>query len=539
MHKTTLTLVFLFCLSRAMYGQSGQTTFDDSYIHEIRVYFQEPNFWQILTDNYFLENDNDPSTINLSLKAEVIIDGQEVSEVGVRQKGFFSNWGSGAALKKPLKLDFNEFNPEGKHDGLKSLNLQNAFKDPSFMRDVLSYQILRDFGVAAPRTAYAKVFLNDTYWGLYVMVESVNKTFLKEHFGNNDGNLYKANWTSLHYLGTNQEAYFEDFELKTNELENDWSRLIKFLKVVNQTPNNTFRDSLSKYMNLESYFKTLAVDVTIQNWDSHFDHGRNFYLYDNPVDGKFYWIPWDYNLAFATSFDYYDIALVTLRAQPDYDKILPKKVLSNTLLRKEYLETACKLHSDVFTEEHLFPVIDETESLIAQEVVGDPNKFYSDPELFHQSLDNGFTATIVDSFHFVDSVWNGTMWVVTDTTFIFEYIEEFVGLKSMISERHEDIQLELTIKYQISCTVATNTPEDALFSLDVWPNPTTDWLQIKADRPGLQYSIFDIQGRLLRRGEPQSAQFSVPVTNLPEGVYWLECKGENGRHMKKFVINRT
>ncbi|HLP96262.1 MAG TPA: CotH kinase family protein [Saprospiraceae bacterium] len=538
MHKTTLTLVSLFFLSRAVYGQSGLATFDDSYVHEIRVYFQEPNFWQILSDNYFLENDNDPATENLSLKAEVIIDGQEISEVGVRQKGFFSNWGAGDALKKPLKLDFNEFNPDGEHDNLKSLNLQNAFKDPSFMRDVLSYRILRDFGVAAPRTAYAKVFLNDTYWGLYVMVESVNKTFLKEHFGDNDGNLYKANWTSLQYLGANQEAYVEDFELKTNETENDWSRLIKFLKVVNQTPNIAFRDSLVKYMDMESYFKSMAVDVTIQNWDSHFDHGRNFYLYDNPTDGKFYWIPWDYNLAFASGFEFYDIALVNLRSQPGYDKVLPRRVLSNATLRGEYLEVACQLHQATFTEEHLFPVIDETELLIAQEVENDPNKFFHQPDVFHNSLNDGMTILQVDSFHLVDSVWNGSMWVVTDTTFIFQYVEEFVGLKSMISERHVDIQTELTNKYQISCTVATSDPEASLFLLDVWPNPATDWLQIKAEQPGLQFTIFDAQGRLLRRGEPQATQFSIPVANLPEGVYWLECRSDQGRHMKKFVINR-
>ncbi|HAD11027.1 MAG TPA: hypothetical protein DCF33_01180 [Saprospirales bacterium] len=521
-----------------MYGQSGLATFDDSYIHEIRVYFQEPDFWEILSANYFLEMDNDPTTSNSSLKAEVIIDGEEVTEVGVRQKGFFSNWGAGNALKKPLKLDFNEFNEDGKHDGLKSLNLQNAFKDPSFMRDVLSYRILRDFGVAAPRTAYAKVFLNDSYWGLYVMVESVNKTFLKEHFGDNDGNLYKANWTSLQYLGANQEAYSEDFELKTNETENDWSRLIKFLKVLNQTPNNTFRDSLSKYLELESYFKSLAVDVTIQNWDSHFDHGRNFYLYDNPSDGKFHWIPWDYNLAFASDFSMYDIALTELRSQPDYDKVLPKRTLSNTLLRKQYLEIACALHQEVFTEEHLFPLIDASEILIEADVSADPNKFYENPEFFHQSLDQGFMVTQVDSFHFVDSVWNGQMWVVTDTFFVWEYTEQFTGLKTMISERHFSIQEELANKYQISCTVSSEEPEQALFTMDIWPNPASERLQVKSGIPKLQYSIHDARGRLLLRGCPDASEFSIPLESFPDGIYWLECKGENGRYMKKFAINK-
>lgn len=536
MLKPILFAAFSCFFVQNISAQSGLKMFDNSYVHEIRVYFDEPDFWQILGNNYNLDNDSDPNTIGGSLEAEVIIDGNTVSQVGVRQKGFFSNWGSGSALKKPLKLDFNEFLEDGKYDKLKSINLQNAFKDPTFMRDMLSYQILRDFGVAAPRSSYAKVYLNDELWGLYVVVESVNKTFLKEHFGDNEGNLYKAGFTSMQYSGLDQSNYYSEFELKTNETENDWSRLVHLLKVIKNTPAALFRDSLSKYMDMESYFKTMAVDVTILNWDSHFDHGRNFYLYDNPADGKFHWIPWDYNLAFANNFDQYDLTISNLRSQFDYDKILPKRVLGNTAFKQEYLQYACQLHKEVFTPQHLNPIIDQAKALIVNDVQADPNKFYDDMEIFHESINDGIVTTVIDSFHFVDSVWNGSMWEVTDTIFIFEYTEEFIGLKSLIANRHEVLQSELENQWQITCLSDTDTPLAAGF--EAWPNPVADWLHLRLPEPGARISLYDAQGRLLKSAQFDQDAFSLSMSEHRPGVYWVECVTQQGKSTAKVLVAR-
>ena len=40
----------------------------------------------------------------------------------------------------------------------------------------------------------------------------------------------------------------------------------------------------------------------MNNWDSYIEHGRNFYLYHEPVSDLFFWIPWDYNLAIGGDF---------------------------------------------------------------------------------------------------------------------------------------------------------------------------------------------------------------------------------------------
>lgn len=531
--KKTITLLLLCIVLQSMHAQSGLQMFDNAYVHDIRIYSDEPDFWQILTDRYdaYL---NELWPVNTPLPAQVVIDGTVVDSVGVSQKGFFSNWGAGSSLKKPIKLDFNEYRDDQKYDQLRSLNLQNAFYDPTLMHDMLGYQVLRDFGLATPRTSYAKVYINDVYWGLYVVVESVNKTFLKEHFGNNDGNLYKAEDATFQYLGLNQSSYVLNFELKTNETENDWSRLIQLIKKINQTPNTTFRDTLSKYMDMESYLKTMAVDVTICNWDAHFDHGRNFYIYDNPTDGKFYWIPWDYNLAFdGNFFSQYDITFSELRADPAYDKILPKKVMANASLRAEYLNYACQLHQEIFTSEHLDPYIDQAETLITADLEADTNKFFPDINDFHLSLTEDLTVMVSDTFNTVDSIWTGNSWQVLDTSIVIEYTQIFAGLKPLIANRHLFLQEELTNSWNVSCLSPVQEP--SWYVMEVWPNPATDWLYIRVPEKGL-LRIVNASGQVIYQATPEPSEVQIPLDKVPPGVYWVELVTEHYRGIEKVVI---
>ena len=47
--------------------------------------------------------------------------------------------------------------------------------------------------MSSARHTYAKLAFDATYYGLFSVIEQVDKKFLKDHFGANDrGNLYKA-----------------------------------------------------------------------------------------------------------------------------------------------------------------------------------------------------------------------------------------------------------------------------------------------------------------------------------------------------------
>src|SRR5205085_10908381 len=56
----------------------------------------------------------------------------------------------------------------------------------------ICWELFRSAGVPAPRVTNARVKLNGRDLGLYVLIEGVNKTFLKRYFQNAQGNLYEG-----------------------------------------------------------------------------------------------------------------------------------------------------------------------------------------------------------------------------------------------------------------------------------------------------------------------------------------------------------
>ena len=77
--------------------------------------------------------------------------------------------------------------------GMTCVNLKSMYNDPSQMREALAWRLFRHAGVPSARHTYAKLAFDETYYGLFSVIEQVDKRFLKDHFGDNDrGNLYKA-----------------------------------------------------------------------------------------------------------------------------------------------------------------------------------------------------------------------------------------------------------------------------------------------------------------------------------------------------------
>lgn len=383
--KKTLLFVLLasFIFIQSSFAQkSGDQLFNNSYIHKIEVNFYDDDYWSKLESNYN-EIADSVTAKKKYLPAEIIIDGNKLDTVGVRHKGFSSNWGiedSKSPMKKPFKIDINEFVKGQKYDGLKKFSLNNGYEDPTLMRDFLALKLMRDAGVPAPRVSYANLYLNGKHWGVYLIVEQVDKTFLKKHFSSNKGNLYKCvNNSRLEWFGTNYESYEEEFELKTNEEEKNWTDFIRFVKIINKVDyqSDDYLDSLHTIFNVDNFLKAMSVDVAIGNWDSYFDNGRNFYVYHNPDDGKFHWIPWDYNLSFTDEF----MGTVIQNTTVGGFKPLTENMFEVESLRNMAYETYCKLLSYNFTYERVKPIIDNTLELIKESHMNSEMEFYTTEEL--------------------------------------------------------------------------------------------------------------------------------------------------------------
>lgn len=231
-----------------------------------------------------------------------------IENVGFRLRGNTSR----PAAKKSFKLDFNHFVSGRDFYGVEKINLNGEHNDPSIVRSKLCWNLYQDIHMVASRATHAAVYINGNYYGLYISVEHIDDTFLEKNYADDNGNLWKCLWPAdLTYRGddaNDYHPYHDDerpYNLKTNKDEYDYSQLARLIRIINQTPDEVLADSLEKVLHVEEVLKYFAMNILVGGWDDYWFLMNNYYLYHEPNEDRFHWIPYDYDNTFGI--DWFDI----------------------------------------------------------------------------------------------------------------------------------------------------------------------------------------------------------------------------------------
>jgi len=286
--------VFLLIISGNVFAEDAASIiFDDEDIPTVRIEIDADSLNWLMDANNF---DNDRY-----LQADMYYISNQIDtvfhDVGFRLRGNTSR----RSRKKSFKISLNSYVENQEFYGLKKINLNGEHNDPTICRSKLNWDLFNQMEIPSSRCLHTKLFINDIYMGLYVNVEEYNKFFLNSRYANSGGNLYKCRFPSdLSYLGESPDLYkytiMENervYSLQTNEEDDDYSDLAHLIDVINNTPNDTFEDSLEANFNVWSYLKVLATEVLIGHWDNYWFNSNNYFLYNNPATGKFDYIPYD------------------------------------------------------------------------------------------------------------------------------------------------------------------------------------------------------------------------------------------------------
>lgn len=87
--------------------------------------------------------------------------------------------------------------------------------------------------------------------------------------------------------------------------------------------------------------------------------------------------------------------------------------------------------------------------------------------------------------------------------------------------------------------IGSESIEECLLSLDVFPNPVSDNIFIKTNAKIEEVSIYDVLGRLQTNMTPSQSEnmIVVNVSGLNKGVYFIKAKTDNGEITKRFTKN--
>ena len=197
-------------------------------------------------------------------------------------------------------MDFNRYADEQEFLGLKSLVLDNLYQDISLIRERLAMKLFNRMKVPAPRESFARLYVNEQFVGVYAIVESIDKRFMKRVEGiDADSYLYEYKWQDVWwfgYLGPELEPYEVRFSPRTHENESSsqlFGPIEAFLNTVNE-PHDVARD-VGEFLRVRLFLRQLAVEAFLAEWDGLVgDFGvNNFYLCREPHGKEFAFFPWD------------------------------------------------------------------------------------------------------------------------------------------------------------------------------------------------------------------------------------------------------
>ena len=366
-------LLVLLCLPMFGFGQtlynpqdlydSPGGFFDEDSLRVINLEFYNSNYHAYLVNAWYYNPDE-------LIPAKLILNGTTYDSVGVRYKGnsTFCLPNDNFNPKVPYNIDMDYFIDGQELLGYKKMKLANAYMDPTFVKQIISSNIYRRY-LPTGESNLVKLYSQANYVGLYVNDESINKEFLKKHFDEKSGPLFKcddierfcdtANAPSamppnLYYMGNDSSLYYNSYDMKSDY---GWAELMELIRTIKDDFTN-----LDSVLNIDRTLWAFAVNQVIQNLDCYNTYYiHNYYLYQTK-DGLFQMIPWDLDNSFSGAimgFDYWTPSNIY-----EYDPYFTGPSLAGTTPSWEQRPLLYKLLNDPYYRKiytaHMNTIIEES-----------------------------------------------------------------------------------------------------------------------------------------------------------------------------------
>lgn len=387
MQKNIFSFLLFFCLVAT--NAFSQGFYDLNTLQKIEITFAQSN-WDYMLDTAKTGSEG------MILATSVTINGVLFDSVGVKYKGNSSYNANNA--KNPLHIELDYVHGNADYQGYTDIKLSNGKSDPSFIREVLSYQILRNY-MHASLANWAQVYINGQEYGLFTNVESINKDFIDNHFQVTGKTIVKCNPaqagpgggnSALINLGTDSTSYYTNYEIKSNY---GWADLLHLIDTVNNQSA-----ALDKLMDIDRAIWMLGFSNVLVHLDSYTGaFGQNYYLaMDN--NHRFNPIIWDLNMSFGGFPMTASGGALSVTQMQNMSPILEstnaarpliKNILANPMYKRMYIAHMKTINNEYFGNGAYLPLAQSMMAIVDTAVNSDPHKFYT-----YANFQNSLTTSL-------------------------------------------------------------------------------------------------------------------------------------------------
>lgn len=358
--RTTLVAFTIIGLGGAAYADEPRTLdpttlYGSDRVSKIEISI-EPRLWNELRlqKRDFTDSMLEPgATAFDNFRANIRIDGVEITDVAIRKKGFF---GSVDENFPSLKIKLDEYVDQSPLGASKRLTLNNNKQDMPLISQFMAYRFFNQAGVPAPRVGFANVYVNEKHLGVYSLVETVDKAFLSANFGSSSGDLLEGTLADF----SKKSIKRMDHKSGANEDSEKWrvNELAELLQADELDLNK-----LRQVIEMDSFYRFWATESLLAFWDGYSANQNNFFVYDNPKTGRLHFMPWGADSLWSTMAGPFGGF-----AKPN-ESVFANALLANRIFKTEagcegYRKTIVDLLAKHWNEEKMKLKIDELAVLL-------------------------------------------------------------------------------------------------------------------------------------------------------------------------------
>ena len=304
--------------------------------------------------------------------------------------------GQSSTMNAQKNYRISIYDGKGDWEGQTVINLNKHVSDATRFMNMLCYRLMTQIGgMMSARTKFVHLYVKDetasgdglgTFvdYGLYTYVEQINKTYLKNHNLDRNGQLYKVNFFEFYpyedviMLKSDADYDLNKFEqymeIKGND---DHTKLIQMLEDLNNY-GKPIEEVFEKWFDEENYFTWLAFQILVGNKDTD---ARNHFLYSPNNVNKFYFISWDNDGAMRESYvtnftDWNDGMAYEEGVSKYWGNVLHRRVLQSTEYRQKLDDKINELR-EFLTRERLAEEANRLSSIVEPYLYSMPDIVYA------------------------------------------------------------------------------------------------------------------------------------------------------------------
>ncbi len=327
---------------------------DDLFDNQFGIYTnynQEGVEWERPAYNLFLKD----GAAAFNIKSGIRIQGRSSRLRPKKSFRLFFKSGYGAdRLEYPL---FENSSVQS----FKNIVLRSGYDDDiqmptgSLLRDPLTNEHWRGMGELATESNFAILYLNDEYWGIYNLRESVNDHFITDHTGYEDFDL-------IRYLK-------QAVDVKAGDL-NEFNALYAFIRQNDFSQNAAYQEALQR-IDMENFLNLQAMVICAEyrSWL----WGVSAYRERTP-DSKWRWTIWDMDRTY-TNVNWNGFTILNDTTGLEQPNLLVNRLLANQQFKNDYINRIADFLNSRFLPDRVIAKIDSLADHIAPEIPNEASRW--------------------------------------------------------------------------------------------------------------------------------------------------------------------